>query len=96
MQKTCKFIAGSVVTICVLAAIGAVTVARYAAKHLKDDEKSLDDYDCGDDCEHCDLNVKPVTPEAQDVAESDEASVEITVDAAAPDTDSVMVESVEN
>lgn len=80
MKKTRNMIIGGVVTIGVLAAIGAITVARLAAKHLDDIDIS-DDCECDGDCEHCPMNDKDVEVEIEvkpeePVAPVDEAPVE--------------------
>ena len=55
MKKTRNLIIGGVVTIGVLAAIGAITVARYAAKHMERDDIP-DDCECDGDCDDCDCD----------------------------------------
>ena len=97
MKKTRNLIIGGVVTIGVLAAIGAITVARYAAKHMERDDIP-DDCECDGDCEHCPLNdkdveveveIQPVEPEAEEVVvPAEEPTVEETpIEEVAPEAE---------
>lgn len=79
MKKTRNLIIGGVVTIGVLAAIGAVTVARYAAKHM--DKDVPDECDCDGDCEHCPMNDPDVEVEVE-VKPAEEANAEAAEPAA--------------
>ena len=63
MKKTCNWILGGVAVVGVLAAIGAVTVARYAAKHM--DKNVPDDCECDGDCENCPMNDPDVEVEIE-------------------------------
>lgn len=67
MSKTRNLILGGIVTVGVLAAIGAVTVARAAAKHLDEmSEDDLDkDFECEGDCSKCPMNDEDVDVEIE-------------------------------
>ena len=83
MKKTCNLIVGGVVAIGVLAAIGAITVARYAAKHM-DKPEVPNDCDCNGDCEHCPMNDPEVEVELE--VQSDKTPVEeVNVEVAEPE-----------
>lgn len=73
MKKTCNWILGGVAVVGVLAAIGAVTVARYAAKHM--DRDVPDECDCDGDCEHCPMNDPDIEVEIE--AKPEEANAEV-------------------
>lgn len=64
MKKTCNMIVGGVVAIGILAAIGAITVARYAAKQVNKVDMP-DDCECDGDCEHCPMNDPDVEVELE-------------------------------
>ena len=76
MKKTRNLIIGGVVTIGVLAAIGAITVARYAAKHM--DKEVPDECDCDGDCEHCPMNDPDVEVEIE--VQPEAPAVEVPVE----------------
>ena len=82
MKKTRNLIIGGVVTVGVLAAIGAITIARYAAKHMER-EDIPDDCECDGDCENCPLNDKDVEVEIE-VQPADPEAEEVVVPAEAP------------
>lgn len=63
MKKTGKYILGGVAVVGILAAIGAVTVARYAAKHMN--KEVPDECDCDGDCENCPMNDPDVEVEIE-------------------------------
>lgn len=96
MKKTRNLIIGGVVTIGVLAAIGAITVARYAAKHM--DKEVPDECDCDGDCEHCPMNDPDVEVEIEVDHKEESAkdtNVEVEVPAEENVAEEVPVENVE-
>lgn len=86
MKKTRNLIIGGIVTVGVLAAIGAITVARYAAKHM--DRDIPDDCECDGDCEHCPMNDKDVEVEIETYP-AEPAVEEVVVPAEEPVADEV-------
>lgn len=76
MKKTRNLIVGGVVAIGVLAAVGAITIARYAAKHM--DHDIPDDCECDGDCEHCPMNDPDVEVEIE--VQPEAPAVEVPVE----------------
>lgn len=79
MKKTGKYILGGVAVVGILAAIGAVTVARYAAKHMN--KEVPDECDCDGDCENCPMNDPDIEVEIE--VKPEEANAEVAEPAVA-------------
>lgn len=79
MKKTGKYILGGVAVVGILAAIGAVTVARYAAKHMN--KEVPDECDCDGDCKNCPMNDPDIEVEIE--VNPEEANAEVAEPAVA-------------